>query len=133
MDNFKIVVMGIIFDPKEKKILIGKRKNDPGFPEPSWRFPGERLTYGLGLDKTLEKNIKVTTGYDVKNIGEIFSKRHHERKDLVVIYFLCQTVGGEEKAGGNFKELKWVHPKELESHFTDSFRPRLKKYLIELV
>ena len=133
MDNFKVVLLGIIFDPKTKKILVGRRENTPNISELTWGFPGGRLSHGAGLDKTLKKHIKEKTGYDIKNLGGIFSKRYPEKKDFVSIYFLCQVFEGEEKAGGDFVELKWVGPEELEEYFTTSFHPRLKKYLIELV
>ena len=28
-ENFKVILLGIVFDPKTRKILIGKRENDP--------------------------------------------------------------------------------------------------------
>ena len=32
-DKFEVILLGIIFDPKTKKILIGRRENDPDIPE----------------------------------------------------------------------------------------------------
>ena len=131
--KFEVVIVGIIFDPKEKKILIGKSKNDPVLPETTWCFPGGRATYDEDVDKTLKRNVKAKTGYDVKNLGAIFSKTYPEKPDLIGIYFLTQVFEGEEKPGDNLTELKWVSPNELENYFTTSFHKKLKQYLNELV
>lgn len=130
--NFKVILLGVVFDPKTRKILIGKRENDPYIPELSWGFPGGFLDYNKGLDKTLKEKIKEKTGYDVKNLGTIFSKKYPEKKDFLAIFFLCEVFKGEEKAGKDFVEVKWVAPEELENYFTNSFHSRLKEYIMNL-
>jgi len=35
---FLVNVLGIVYNPKTKKILIGLRENDPYVPELSWQF-----------------------------------------------------------------------------------------------
>ena len=131
-NKFKVILLGVVFDPKTRKILIGKRENDPYIPKLSWCFPGGSLDYGKGLDKTLKENIKEKTGYDVKNLGTIFSKRYHEKEDFLAVYFLCEIFKGEEKPGDDFTEVKWVAPEELENYFTTSFHSRLKEYIMNL-
>ena len=133
IDNFEVIILGIIFDPKEKKILIGKRENDPVLPELTWCFPGGRAVHGEDVDKTLKNSIKAKTGYDIKNLGAIFSKTYPEKENLLAVYFLTQIFEGEEKPGDDLTELKWVNPKELEDYFTTSFHKKLKEYLIDLV
>ena len=129
---FNVIILGVVYDPKEKKILIGRRENDPNIPELTWCFPGGQLTIGKDIDKVLKVKIKEKTGLDVKNLGAIFSETYPEKKDFLVIYFLCEAVGGEKKAGGYLKEIKWVVPDEVEKHFTTSFHTRLKEYVLNL-
>tara|TARA_Y100000310_G_scaffold65417_1_gene60913 strand:+ start:11241 stop:11648 length:408 start_codon:yes stop_codon:yes gene_type:complete len=131
-ENFKVILLGVVFDPKTRKILIGRIENDPEIPELSWVFPGGHLNNSEDLDKVLKNKIKEKTGYDVKNLGTIFSKVYPEKEDLLAVYFLCEVFEGEEKAGGDITELKWVNPEELESHFTTSFHSRLKEYIMNL-
>jgi ADP-ribose pyrophosphatase YjhB (NUDIX family) len=133
-DKFNVVVLGIIYNPETKKILIGRRENDPTIKDLSWCFPGGRLNVGQeDIDKTLKKRIKDTTGYEVKNLGSIFSRITEEKRDLLLVYFLCETFEGEEKVDGEkLKELKWVEPKELETYFKTSFNTRLKEYIMNL-
>ena len=132
INSFQVVVLGIIFNPKERKILIGKREDDPYFPQISWCFPGGGLEENGEMNKTLKEKIKEQTGLVVKNLGAIFAKTYEEKRDLVSIYFLCEPIEGEAKANGKIKELKWVKAKDIEKHFTTSFHPRLKEYLLNI-
>lgn len=132
LDNFKIVVVGIIYDPKNKKILIGRRENDPHIPKLTWCFPGGRLKNKDEVDKALKKHIKNKTGYEVKNLGSVFSKIENEKGNLFITYFLTEIFKGKEKPGKNIVELKWADPEELENIFQTSFNSRLKEYLINL-
>ncbi len=131
-DTFEVILLGIIFDPKTRKILIGRRENDPEIPRLTWGFPEGRLNTSEEMDKILKSRIKNKTGLTVKNLGAVFSKTYPEKKDLVGIYFLCEAVSGKAIPGNDFKELKWVKPQELQNHFTTSFHPRLKEYILSL-
>lgn len=133
MDKFDIILLAIIFDPAKRKILIAKRGNeDQDIKNLIWQFPEGRLRHGDDVDKMLERKIKKKTGLDIKNLGAVFSKAYPEKKDLLAIYYLCEAVGGEEKAADDFVELKWVKPEELEKHFTTSFHPHIKEYVLNL-
>lgn len=130
--DFKVILLAIIFDPKRKKILIARKENDQTIPGLTWFFPGPSANYDEDIDKTLKKDIKEKTGYDIKNLGTIFAKTYPERRELLAVYFLCEVFGGKEKMGKDIIELKWVKPEELEKYFTTSFHPRLKEYIMNL-
>ncbi|MEX2017472.1 MAG: NUDIX domain-containing protein [Candidatus Pacearchaeota archaeon] len=132
INNFQVIVIGIVFDPKERKVLIGRRENDPYFPELAWTFPGGRLTDDGEINKTLKDRIRAQTGLEVKNLGAIFAKTYEEKRDVIAVYFLCEALSGNVKAGGKLKEIKWVKPLEVEKHFRTSFHPRLKEYLVHI-
>ncbi len=130
--QFSVAILGIIFDPANKKILIGRTEGVPELPELTWGFPGGSAVPGEDVDITLKNSVKEKTGLIVKNLGAIFSKTYPEKEDLLSVYFLCESFEGEENAGGRFKELKWVDPEELEDYFTTSFHKKLKEFLLEL-
>ena len=131
-DKFEVVLLGIVYDPEKRKILIGKKAKDESIPKISWCFPGGRLLPGESIDKTLKSKIKEKTGYDVKNLGTIFSQRYPENPHMISIYFLCEIFDGEEKPGGSFVETKWVDPEEIENYFTTEFNTRLREYILNL-
>jgi len=57
--TFNVIVLGVIFDPKKKMILIGKREKDKYIKDLVWAFPGGRPEYGEEIDETLKKKIKL--------------------------------------------------------------------------
>ncbi len=133
MDSFNTILLGVIFDPAKRKILIAKRGDeDQDIKNLIWQFPEGRLKHGDDVDKMLERKIKKKTGLDIKNLGAVFSKAYPEKKDLLAIYYLCEAIGGKEIAADDFVELKWVKPEEVENYFTTSFHPHIKEYVLSL-
>ena len=133
VSKFEVIVLGIIFDPSRKKILIAKRESNPDTKELDWYFPGGRLQSGEGMDQTLKKKLKLKTGYDVKNIGAFFSTTQEENPDMISVTFLTEVFEGEESPGDDVLEIKWVSPTEIEEHFKIPMHKKLKEFLLELV
>ena len=132
-EPFHVILLGVIFDPEKRKILIAKRKEeDEDIQGLTWQFPEGRLRHGEDIDKILKIRIKNKTGLEIKNLGSIFNKTYPEKKDMLGVCFLCESVSGEEKPSNDFNELKWVSPDEIEGYFSTSFHPRLKEYLMGL-
>jgi len=129
---FEVVILGILFDPRNKKIMIAKRQKDQ-HPNLVWCFPGGRLNHGKDVDIALKEKMKLKTGYLIKNLGAIFSKTYPEKPNLLSVYFLTEAFQGQEKPGDDIVELKWVNPKELHKFLTTSFHPKLRQFLEELV
>jgi len=121
--------LGIIYDPKKDKILLGKRQNDPYLQQLSWCFPGGRPKYHEELEEGLTREIKVKTGLEVDVKELVFAKSYPEKRELLSLYYFCEVTGGSEKAGELFVELAWIHPKEIDQYFTTSLHPIVKKYL----
>ena len=125
-------VLGVIYNPKTKEILIGKRENDPYIKELTWCFPGGRPDYKEDIENYLKLEVKKKTGLNVESLGVVFAKTYPEKREFLSIYYLCEAVGGIEKAGEQFVEIKWVNPGEIEKYFTTSFHPKLKEYILSL-
>ena len=129
---FLVSTLGIIFDTKTRKILIGRRESDPHIEKLRWCFPGGTPPYEEDLEESLEKSIKEKTGLNVKNLGCVFSRIFEEKRSFLLMYYLCEVIDGKEKPAKDLVELKWVDPEELEGYFTTSFDPRLKEYILGL-
>ena len=130
--KFQTVLLAVIYDPKNKKILLGKREKDPHVKELKWCFPGGKPNYKEELETALKNKIKNKTGYEISNLGCIFIRIAPEKRDQILIYYLCEVLGGKEKSGNDLIELKWVSPEDVEKHFTTSFHPNLKEYIMNL-
>jgi len=128
---FLVNLLGIVYDEKTRKILIGRRENDPNIKELSWVFPGGRPGYSKDLEYHLVERIKEKTGLDVGVKNVVFAKTYPERREFLSVYYdcECEIVDGEEKLGGGLVELKWVKPSEVEKYFTTSLHAKILKYL----
>jgi 8-oxo-dGTP diphosphatase len=133
IDKFEVIALGIILDSKTKKILIGKREADPFVKNLDWTFPGGRVNNGESVDEALKKGIKEKTGLEVENLGAIFAQAPPEKQDRMLIIFLTEIFGGEEKVGGKMTELKWISPKDIEEYIKVFIHPKLKEFIIDLV
>ncbi|MEK6840395.1 MAG: NUDIX domain-containing protein [Nanoarchaeota archaeon] len=132
MHDFKVVVLGIVYDTKKKKILIGRREDDPFVRNLRWTPPGGRVLHGEDLEASLKSKIKKQTGLEVANLGHIFSMIPREKKNFILILHLCEVIKGKEKAGGNLKEIKWVSPEDLDNYFDVGYHRHLREYILNL-
>jgi len=126
---FLVNVLGIIYNPKTRKILIGKREDDPYVKELSWCFPGGRPEYKEDLGIYLKHKIKTKVGLDIDVKQIVFAKTYPKKWEFLSIYYLCEFVKGKEKVSKQFVELKWVKPTDVKKYFTTSLHPKLLKYL----
>ena len=123
---FNVKLIGIVFNPSEKKILIGKNRND----EYCSLVDGE-LRYDEELDFGLKRVIKDKTGYLVHNLGTIYAnnKVNGENTDTLELYFLCELKEGQEKLGENVEEIMWINAEDFEKKTNKKIPKRLKEYL----
>jgi ADP-ribose pyrophosphatase YjhB (NUDIX family) len=126
---YLVNVLGIIYNPRTRQILIGKRENDPHIKELSWCFPGGRPAYEEDLEFYLKREIKVKTGLNVTVKGVVFAKTYPEKREFLSIYYFCEAEGGKEKAGEDLVEIRWVKPTDVQKYFTTSLHPKLLDYL----
>ena len=129
---FLVNALGIIYDPKTKKILIGKRANDPYIKELGWCFPGGRPGYKKDIEEYLKHEVKNKTGLEIKIKNVVFAKTYPEKREFLSIYYECMLTGGKEMPGDKFVEIKWVKPIEVKEYFTTSLHPKLLEYLKSL-
>ncbi len=129
MENgFIVKIVGIIFDPKERKVLVGKNKGDE-----KYSFLEGDLDHGEDLDKCLKRTTEEKTGFTIHNLGSIYAKNCiKEDKQLLELFFLCEATEGEEKLGSNVQEIIWVKPSKIEETIEEKLPSRLREYIINL-
>jgi plasmid replication initiation protein len=49
-----------------------------------------------------------------------------------LLYYYAEPVGGKEKAGEKFVEIKWVKPTEIKKYSTTSVHPKIMEFLENL-
>lgn len=129
---FVVNVLAIIFNSKKKQILIGRRENDPHISELTWCFPGGRPEYEEDLEEYLKIKVKEKTNLDILPKEVIFAKTYPENRKFLSIYYSCEVSKGVEEARGDFAELKWISPDEVEKYFTTSIHSKVLEYLKKL-
>jgi ADP-ribose pyrophosphatase YjhB (NUDIX family) len=129
MENkFSVKIIGILFEPKSRKILLGKNHGDKNLS-----FLEGNLKHTEELDVRLKRVAKEKTGYKVHNLGAVYAKNKiKNKKDLLELYFLCEATEGKEKKGKNVEELLWVAPKDVEKKLKQKLPTRLKEYILGL-
>lgn len=123
-DKFSIRIIGIIFNPKEREIIICKKSGSK-----KWEFIETELINKDSLDKKLKNTIKEKTGYNIKNLGAVFAEKNTEENNIMEIHFLCQIFDGEEKKSDDIEQLKWIKPTHAERYLDTKLPTRLKGYL----
>ena len=130
---FLVNVLGIVYDPKKKLILIGRREKDPLVKELSWTFPGGRPGYAHDVQYDLKHEIKVKTGVDVNVKSVIMARIPPEHSEFFLVYYYCEYRKGVAKAGERFVEVKWIKPSEAKKYFTTSLHPEVAAFLKTLL
>ena len=120
--KFYIKIVGIVFDPNQRKILIGKNKKDKNYS-----FVDGKLNYNQELNESLKRIIKDKTGYYTSNLGSIFAGI--KKKEELAIYFLCEIKEGKEDLGKGVKEIKWVKANEIENLINEKLPGKLMEYI----
>lgn len=126
-EEFYIKIVGIIFDTKTRKILIGKNKRDN-----KYSFLEGNLNHTEELDACLKRTVTEKTGYSVHNLGSIYAENMLADKNKVKLHFLCEVKAGEQNPGENVEELIWVKPSEVEGKLQVDLPSRLHEYITNL-
>lgn len=110
------------------KILLEKRKNDPG--KGKWSIPGGLVELGENVEQTVIREVKEETGLDVEkpeHIDVVDSITEDEngkiRYHFVIIDYFVKLRSGALKASSDAEELRWVQFDQVEKFdLTGSFR-----------
>mgnify|MGYP001033121213 CR=1 FL=1 len=110
------------------KILLEKRKNDPG--KGKWSIPGGLVELGESMEQTVIREVEEETGFEVENpehidvVDNIIRDNNGEIKyHFVIVDYFVKLKGGTLGASSDAEELKWVPLNEVEKHnLTKTFR-----------
>ena len=133
MDEFKIVLVAVIFNRKTGKVLIGRRENDKHIESLTWSFIGGRLNYDECPNEKICFLVKDSVGISISSVKLICSMPHQNQKKVFVNYFFCELEDIDVEASGSFVELKWVYAKSIEHYFTTTLQPDVKKYIMSIL
>lgn len=129
---FLVNCLAIVHDRKQNKVLIGKREKDPFIPKLEWCFPGGRPVHDKSLEESLKHEVKKKTNIDIKIKQLVFARVLPEHDQNLLLYYHCEPLSGELRAGEKFVEAKWVAPSEVAKCFSTSVDKKISRFLKEL-
>jgi mutator protein MutT len=115
------------------KILLEKRKNDPG--KGKWSIPGGLVELGEGVEKTVVREVAEETGLTVEGpelvdvVDNItFDRKGHIKYHFVILDYRVKLRGGTAKAASDAAELRWVEINEVLGYdLTKTFRQFIER------
>jgi 8-oxo-dGTP diphosphatase len=117
----------------EGKILLEKRKNDPG--KGKWSIPGGLVELGENVEQTVVREVEEETGLEVGkpehiDVVDSITRDHNGgvKYHFVIIDYFVKLEGGTLKASSDAEELRWVAFDQVEKYdLTKSFRAFFKE------
>jgi 8-oxo-dGTP diphosphatase len=130
--NRPIVGVGVII-VREGKILLERRKNEPG--RGKWSIPGGIVELGESLEQTVMRETWEETGLSVGDpepvdvINQVTLDENGKVKyHFVIVDYFVKLKSGTPKAASDAAELEWVAFEEVEKRdLTKSFRGFFQK------
>jgi 8-oxo-dGTP diphosphatase len=112
----------------DRKLLLEKRKNEPG--KGKWSIPGGLVELGENVEQTVTREVKEETGLEVEKPEHIDVVDNIIRDEsgrvkyhFVIIDYFMRLKGGTLKAASDAEELKWVPLIDVEKYdLTKTFR-----------
>jgi 8-oxo-dGTP diphosphatase len=135
--NRPIVGVGAVIIQNDK-ILLEKRKNDPG--RGKWSIPGGLVELGESLEQTVIREVQEETGL-VVNAPELIDVVSQTTLDesgkvkyhFVIVDYLVKLERGTARAASDAAELEWVLFDEVEQKdLIRSFRGFFEKNRVRL-
>ena len=130
--NRPIVGVGVVII-REGKILLERRKNEPG--RGKWSIPGGIVELGESLEQTVVRETREETGLSVSEpepidvVNQVTLDENGKTKyHFVIIDYFVKLKSGTAKAASDAAELGWVAFEKVESRdLTKSFRGFFQK------
>jgi 8-oxo-dGTP diphosphatase len=124
--NRPIVGVGVVII-RNSKILLEKRKNDPG--RDKWSIPGGTVELGESLEQTVLREVKEETGLLVSEpepidvINQVTLDENGKVKyHFVIIDYFVKLGDGTPRAASDAADLEWVALDQVEKRdLTHSF------------
>jgi ADP-ribose pyrophosphatase YjhB (NUDIX family) len=135
--NSIVAAASAIVTNNESAILVHRRTDND-----LWALPGGGMEFGESISDTVVREVREETGLRVavKYVVAVYSDPKHvfaytdgEVRQEFSICVACETIGGELKISDESKELKFVHPRDIDQlTMHPRIRARVTDYLNQI-
>lgn len=117
---YKLVVKAIIFDEKDRVLILRRSKNERKKKETHvFDFPGGSLEEEESLLEGLDREIYEETGLQVDVIAPAYVYDEiQEEKHLVIVKFACHQPVGDFLLSDEHDHYEWVSVRSLDQHLS---------------
>jgi nucleoside triphosphatase len=125
MDNWRMIVVGVIQNAKEEYLICRKPTNRGVFPG-QWALPGGGIEPGEHMEEALKREIQEEVGIEIYDIRPLFFRDGQYPKlfpdgesiDIYMIFLLfsCHACSEEVVVGEEFDAYAWVGGPELANY-----------------
>ncbi|MDO8610285.1 MAG: ribbon-helix-helix protein, CopG family, partial [bacterium] len=118
------IVVGAAIISRKNQVIIGLRKGQDKFVKDlHWTFPSGKFQ-NLDFEDEVVKTCVRETGLKIRVNQLVHARIYPDSPQksirIVVLYYHCKILSRSQKAGGDFKELKWVPAIDVNRYFTTS-------------
>lgn len=121
--QFTIGAFGIIFDERERVLLVHRRDYD------LWNLPGGTLEDFESPKNAVIREIKEETGLNVE-ISKLLGVYNKENKNDIVFSFLCKVVGGEITLNDEADKIEYFEIDKLPTNTVPKQVERIKDAIL---
>lgn len=117
-----VAVAGLVTDDCGRVLMVLSPRRD-------WEFPGGQVEEGETLTAALEREVLEETGIRIA-VGNLVGVYSNVRSHIVMLDFLCDSLGGEPRPSPESLKVEWVERGEALSRVTrPAIRDRLRDML----
>jgi nucleoside triphosphatase len=125
MDNWRIIVVGIIQNSRDEYLICKKPETRGVFPG-QWALPGGGIEESERMFDALRREMREEVGIEIEEIKPLFFKdgQHLKlfsdgsSKDIYMIFLLfsCRGCSDDVRLGDEFEEYAWVEKDALRGY-----------------
>src|SRR5690348_1354357 len=104
-----VSVAAAVIDAHGRALAIRRTDNN------RWEPPGGVLELDESIEDGLVREVEEETGYVIRPL-KLTGVYKNMTRGIVALVFSGAIIGGDQRPGGEARELRWLSPDELDAH-----------------
>ena len=104
---------------EDGKVLAIKRRDNG-----HWEPPGGVVEHGETIAEALRREVEEETGF-VVDVGPLTGVYQNMTRDIVAMFFRCQTTGGAARTSDESSRVEWLNLEDLTEAMDEAYSVRI--------